>query len=227
MRWEVADIGILVVFRRNKMVERSKVVLLQAKRLYSDKGLTVETNPLNDRLGFNDMFIDDALWAKLSDPQTFSFSDNSLYRALEIADEQYEAIQRYEQKHKIPVHYLFYNPPTLPMSTAFPITSNHESDIECALGCRVVPSKQLRKMVSKQTIERPPSFGELRTHLGKPFDNDDNLGGWRLESYIVDQLIACKDGLVDTSPKYQHLGHIFSQKQRPISSAITITFDMP
>ena len=188
MRWEVADLGILVVFRHKNKIIRSKVVLLQAKRLYSTR-TTVETNPLNDRLGFNDMFIGDEHWKELSKPQTFTFADRSRYKALEIADNQYEAIEKYERRYKIPVHYLFYNPPTIPMEMEFPITTP-ESEVDVKLGCRVLPSKRLREMIKKRNQEVPPSFANLKSHLGSPFDDAENIGGWRLETYIVEHLLA-------------------------------------
>ncbi len=65
--------------------------------------------------------------------------------------------------------------------------------------------------IRKQVIERPPRYVDLREHLGSPYDNSETTCGWRLESYIVEHLLACKDGLVDTTPKYEHL-NIFSSK---------------
>lgn len=227
-RWEVADLAVLVVFRNKGVVFRSKVVLFQAKRLYPDEGTNIETNALNERLGFNDMFLSDQRWHELSQPRTFTFSDRSMYRALEVADRQYTAIEDYEKRHKIPVHYLFYNPPQIPSTTQFPIVVPPENGYaSCEVGCRVVSSALLRRMIHKQVIEHPPRYSDLREHLGAPYDSSGATGGWRLESYIVEQLLACKDGLVDTTPKYEHLNHIFSYKQRPISAAITITCDIP
>lgn len=226
-RWEVADLGILVVFRKKGHLIRTKVVLLQAKRLYPNEGGAVETNALNERLGFNDMFIDEDRWQQLSQPRTFNFTEESSYHALQIGDEQYNAIEQYEERHEIPVHYLLYNPSQIPMTMEFPVVDPATGVTASNVGCRVVSSSHLRKMVRDQVIERPPRYGDLVQHLGPPYDSPERSGGWKLQSYVVDQLITCKDGLVDTSPKYSHLGHIFSQKQRPINAAITITFDMP
>jgi hypothetical protein len=82
-------------------------------------------------------------------------------------------------------------------------------------------------MVKARTLERPPSYQEVATKLPKPFSKGDLIGGWRLESYIVDSLLACKDGLVDDTPRLEHISHIFSQKSMPIHAAILITLDMP
>jgi hypothetical protein len=55
----------------------------------------------------------------------------------------------------------------------------------------------------------------------------DTVGGWRIESYIVDQLMACHDGKNDDTPRLKHLRHIFSLKTMPIAAALVITFDIP
>ena len=57
MRWEVADFGILVVFRYKGEVWLSKVTLLQSKRLFSREFDGVESNPLDVDLGFNFLFM--------------------------------------------------------------------------------------------------------------------------------------------------------------------------
>ncbi len=115
------------MFRKKGTVIRSKVVLLQAKRLYPDEGSNVETNALNDRLGFNDMFSQRPTMARTVSAQTFTFSDRSMYRALQVGDDQYTAIEEYEKRHNIPVHYMFYNPPQIPLLTQFPIVSPPEN----------------------------------------------------------------------------------------------------
>lgn len=227
MRWEVADVGILVVFRQKGRVLRSKVTLLQSKRLYPNESPTVQTNPLDRDLGFNYLFMNDERWAELNAPRTFTFSAESKYRALKVGDGQYKAIEKYEQKYRIPVHYLLYNPLTIPWSVSFPITLDGDQVAECDVGCRIVPSKQVRKAIALLSIDRPPSYGELSRMLGQPFTSAECKGGWRMESYVVDELLSCKDGLIDETPQYAELTRIFSQKTQPIHSAMTITFDMP
>jgi len=227
-RWEVADFGILVVFRHKGKVLRTKAVLLQSKRLFPREAPDIETNPLDVDLGFNFLFVRDERWADLVAPRDFTFDNASLYRSLQVGDEQYEAIKKHERRFKIPIHYLLYNPLTIPSTTSFPIIMPETHGIiNCEIGCRVVPAPILREMVEKRSVERPPSYSEVATQLQSPFAAGNTAGGWCLESYIVDWLMACKDGMIDETPQYQHLSHIFSQKSAPIHAAVLITFDMP
>lgn len=225
-RWEIADFGILVVFRYQGQIWLSKVALLQSKRLFPTEFDGVESNPLDDDLGFNYLFMNEDRWAAISGPRDFRFDARSLYRSLEIANEQYSNIAKYEKRHRIPVHYLLYNPLRVPHEVRFPIVGP-ENEGPCEVGCRVVPSKSLRAMVSAEHLERPPRFGELATKLPSPFNSQEAAGGWRLENYIVDELLACKDGLVDETSQFEHLRHVFSQKTQPIHAALVLTFDMP
>jgi hypothetical protein len=41
-RWEIADIGVLVVFRRAAVVQQTKIALLQSKRLYPVEAQTTD-----------------------------------------------------------------------------------------------------------------------------------------------------------------------------------------
>jgi hypothetical protein len=225
-KWEVADFGILMVFRHRGQVVRSKVALLQSKRLYPNE-VTPESNPLGDRLGFNYLFMSEDRWKAVAEPRVFTFSERSSYRALEVADEQYEAIEKYERRHKIPVQYLLYNPVVVPWSMAFPITAPEAPIPECNAGCRVVPSVAMREMVKRLNTERPPTYGQVTGELGEAFSAGPDVGGWRVERYVADLMLTCQSGLVDDSEKFDHISHIFSQKVAPISAAIVITMDMP
>ena len=41
--WEVADIGLMIIFRKNGKIIRSKMVFLQSKKLYGDLVKTCQT----------------------------------------------------------------------------------------------------------------------------------------------------------------------------------------
>ena len=53
-RWEIPDIGLLVLFRQGGKLLRSKVVLLQSKRLYSDELDWDENSPLDYMIASGD-----------------------------------------------------------------------------------------------------------------------------------------------------------------------------
>ena len=51
--WEVADIGILVVFRRKGQMLGTKIALIQSKRLYPDEiENAVDMHPMDYETGF-------------------------------------------------------------------------------------------------------------------------------------------------------------------------------
>jgi hypothetical protein len=40
-------------------------------------------------------------------------------------------------------------------------------------------------------------------------------------------MLDCKEGFIDDSPNFEHVLRLMNQKARPMSSALSITFDMP
>lgn len=93
-RWEIADIGFLVLFRQNGKLIRSKVALLQSKRLYPDELEWDEDNPLDYAIGFGRLFRPDDDWATVVAPHHFTFTEHSRYKALMTGVQQYKAIAR-------------------------------------------------------------------------------------------------------------------------------------
>ena len=118
--WEIADIGLLVVFRQAGKVVLTKVALLQSKRLYPVEEDFNEDHPAYYELGFGRLLKPDTSFESVSAPRAFTFDQTSRYKALKVEDEQYEAIRDYETKFKIPVHYLLYHPLTIPWSVVLP-----------------------------------------------------------------------------------------------------------
>ncbi len=89
-RWEVADIGLLIIFRRRGQVLRRKVVLLQSKRLYPREVEFVETHGLAWPGGFGSL-------ARMADGdgdiralRTFRFDEECRYKALQLGDIQWQ-----------------------------------------------------------------------------------------------------------------------------------------
>jgi hypothetical protein len=121
-RWEIADIGVLVVFRQAGKLLRSKVALLQSKRLYPDEQELDEDVPVDFMIGFGRLFRDDDDWAAVTEPRKFAFTEASAYKALLTGDGQYQRIAAYESQRNIPVYYLLYNPCQIPSSAVLPIT---------------------------------------------------------------------------------------------------------
>lgn len=224
--WEIADIGLLVVFRHVGRVALTKVALLQSKRLYPSEQQLDEDRTMEYRIGFGRLLESDAWWASVIEERTFAFTEQSEYRALKIDDDQYKHIAEYEATYSIPVHYLFYNPWNIPWSVEIPAQANGEISGNCEVGCRVLPARELRNaMVEKE--RGAPSYYELKTLLEAPFVSTPHQAGWRLEHFVVDLLLECHAGYVTNSPSDPGLEQVFYGRSAPISAAIAITIDVP
>jgi hypothetical protein len=226
-QWEIADIGVLVVFRHAGKVIRSKVALLQSKRLYPTEMAFDEGGPMDYVIGFGRLFEADDEWAAVSASRRFGFTERSGYKALIVGDEQYKAIARYERQYSIPVYYFLYNPWRFPWTVEFPLMGEPVIDGSCEVGCRVVPAEALRLAVRNREGSSAPSFGELAAALPDPFRVAEHRAGWRLEHFVVDLLVGCQTGYVAASRQDAGLDRVFTQRGAPIASAIAITIDAP
>ncbi len=227
LRWEIADIGLLVVFRQGGNVLRSKVALLQSKRLYPDEQELDEDSPIDYMIGFGRLFHSDDDWAAVTAPRSFGFTEESRYKALMTGVTQYNAIASYERQRNIPVYYLLYNPWQIPSSTLLPLTSEHEMSGPCEVGCRVVPASQLRNALVGRADGYSPAYGELRSSLGDPFAPQVHPAGWRLEHFVVDLVLECDTGYIAQSRSDEGLNYVFGRRNAPISAAVAITLDAP
>jgi hypothetical protein len=226
-RWEIADIGFLVLFRQNGKLIRSKVALLQSKRLYPDELEWDEDNPLDYMIGFGRLFRPDDDWAAVTAPRPFSFTQQSRYKAPMTGVRQYQAIARYETDRKIPVYYLLYHPWQVPHTVTFPLRPGYQVTETCDVGCRVVPARQLRAALDGQPDGHSPAYGELQRALTSPFMANEHRSGWRLEHFVVDLLLECQVGHVAQSPNDAGLNYIFNRRTGPISASLALTIDAP
>jgi hypothetical protein len=222
-QWEVADIGILVMFRRQGHLERTKVALLQSKRLYPVEQGFSEDEAVDYRIGFGRLLLDLPEHLAAVADRELSFTAESEYKALDSHETQYKVIKGYEEKYGVPVYYLFYNPWMIPWSVVVPIRTSIPQPLQCDVGCRVVPSGELRKVLS-EIKERTPSYKILADHLDTPFNAGPHIGGWRLEDF-VDELVTCKTGYVAKDSPDAGLETVFYRRQGPIAAAIAVTID--
>lgn len=227
-RWEIADIGLLVLFRQGGNLLRSKVALLQSKRLYPDELDWDEDSPLDYMIGFRRLLPDTDEWSAVMAPRRFSFTDQSRYKALVTGHTQYKAITDYENHRKIPVYYLLYNPVQIPSASVLPISPDRpQTSPSCDVGCRVVPAGQLRTVLDGKPAGSSPAYGDLRSSLPMPFNDPQHHAGWRLEHYVVNLLLECETGYIANSPNDGGLNYIFNRRSGPISAALALTLDAP
>jgi hypothetical protein len=226
--WEIADIGFLVLMRRGGKVIRSKIALLQSKRLYPIEQDYEEDTPIDYYRGFGRLWQSDESFLQVTQPREFHFQETSRYKALVVGDDQYRFIGEYEKKHRIPVHYLLYHPLRLPTSQRLPLqNARSRRRGACVVGCRVVPSSSLRKALAKRDKGYSPSYADLKFMLPDPFDDPSNEVGWRLEGFVADLLIQCKAGYIPTGPNDAGVNLVFAERGAPISAAISLTIEAP
>ncbi len=226
-RWEIADIGLLVLFRQGGKLVRSKVALLQSKRLYAEELDWDEDLRIDYEIGFRRLFQSDDDWAHVTEPRRFGFTERSSYKALVSGVHQYQAIADYELQRQIPVYYLLYNPCQIPSETSLPIPQNRPpSTAPCDIGCRVLPASQLRAVLHSKPDGSSPEYGDLRTSLQAPFTTAAHHAGWRLE-HFVDLLLECEVGYIAKGPSDNGLNYVFNRRTGPISAALALTLDAP
>lgn len=226
-RWEIADIGFLVLFRQGGKLIRSKVALLQSKRLYPDELDWDEDSPLDYVVGFSRFMRPDDEWGAVTAPRPFTFRPESRYQALVSGVNQYKAIAQYETANQIPVYYLLYNPWQIPHTVTFPLTSDFQVAGSCDVGCRVVPAQQLRVALAGKPEGHSPAYGELRESLIAPFTFEQHQAGWRLEHFVVDLLLECETGYIASGLSDRGLNYIFNRRTGPISAVLALTVDAP
>lgn len=180
--WEVADLGFIVTYRRAGTLLRTKVALLQSKRLYPRESEFVEDEPISKYRGFADLHGPPDLPAQ--EPREFRFDASCRYRALQVGDDQWHAIGAYEAYYGIPVHYLLYHPRSLPSSQIIPVPAGQRRGVgRPAVGCRILRATDLRATATGWARNYAPSYGDFRSALGNTYGNGPHrVAGLRSKS---------------------------------------------
>ena len=218
-RWEVADLGLIVNFRQSGVLVRTKVVLLQSKRLYPNEADFVEFRGLARWGGFGSLMDGPQFPAQV--PRTFSFTDDCRYKALKVDDDQWAAIKAYEDEYSIPVHYLLYHPSDLPYSREVPtlVPLPVRTD-PLTVGARVMSARDVRSATTNRPHPHAPSFADLRREAQAP--------GLPVQEFIRDEVLTCRQGYVtDSGVADPGLFAVFNQRSGPIAAAIRFDIDVP
>jgi hypothetical protein len=226
--WEIADIGVLVIFRRRGQILGAKLALMQSKRLYPDElEVPADIHAIDYRVGFGRLLNSEGEYRSQVKPRTFHFSAQSRYRALEYDGDQYKAVLGYTEKHGIPVHYQLYNPLNVPSSANLPATPNGHADAdELRVGCRIINAAVLDTKLKAAGLAKSqnPAFAHV---AGTDTSLDANF--WTLHNFVADLVIGCKEGYIaGVNPlKDEGLFRVFNLRSGPISAAISISIDAP
>lgn len=223
--WEVADIGFMMVFRKQGKVVKSKICLLQSKKLYASPLVVIQEDPYFRRAGLGRLLVSENEHASIIEDKLLAFKKTSRYQAFRKGSDQQETMGHFERRWGTELYYLFYNPVRLPLSVQMPLQNWPELPTN-DIGCRVVQKRQLDQVIASRAEGYSPTFSDLEKGLGPDSQGVPNIGGWRLEDFATDLMLKCKVGLVDESPNFESLTILMNQKQRPMSCALSITFDI-
>jgi hypothetical protein len=222
--WEVADIGLLAIFRDRGKVRRIKVGLLQSKRLYPKEVAQIPDYEERFMIGFGTLLQSPEAFRALAAGRTFSFNDTCNYLAISNGSDQQRALTAYEKMSGIPVYYLLYNPVVIPWAANIPAKTLEPLPAN-SLGCRVVRSRTLDASIATQSPGYHPSFADVGS-LPNPFQGAHKWG-WALEHFVADELLRCKEGHVASGETDHVLEQLFYRRSGPIAAAIAVTVEAP
>lgn len=220
-RWEIADIGVLVVVRQGVNVMSSKVALFQSKRLFPNQS---KFDPQADeemlRWGFGRLH---AKYNTLRDGRLYKFTEASRYRSLDLRGKQAERVELYQEEVVIPIHYLLYNPLVIPWSRSIPITYPESTLPNNSVGCRVVRVGQMHSLRNQM---QTPTFKAVRALL-PPHNVASFDAGWSLEDFIVQLLLECHEGKAFGASLDDTMELVFYRRSYPISAAFAVNIEIP
>jgi hypothetical protein len=220
--WEVADIGVLLFIRTGGTIRRSKVALLQSKRLYPTTGTVSEQGITDYHYGFARLADPEDLAQSIGTQAEYEFTEQCRYGALIAKSPQVNAIRNYERQVKLRVYYQFYNPWNIPLTQRVPVVEPYDPPGSNALGVRVIPATDVHKVLSGNPEGFRPTLGDIsRTGIGP-----DGLG-WALEDFMADGFLGCTEGSSFESIGDDRIQSLFYRRTGPISSAISITIEGP
>ncbi|PCI05996.1 MAG: hypothetical protein COB78_05355 [Hyphomicrobiales bacterium] len=225
-RWEIADIALLILLRNNGGLVSRKVTLLQTKRLYTREIPTSELDDADFIIGIARLGDRTGKLSALTQPRKFSFTENCVFGAMSAGSPQVSRIDQYQLENEIPVHYAFYCPVEVPFECEYPSAPQDSEMPKNNLGCRVQSSKAVHRALGKVVAGKPPSLAELSNHATKSSEQNFNQYGWKLEDFVADEVLACRQGKLFDGSDDANLERLFYERSAPISSAISITIDL-
>jgi hypothetical protein len=224
--WEVADIGILIIFRNNGKVIRSKLAFIQSKKLFANPLVYKKLDSYSVGYGMGRLLRGDEEYEELIKPRLLRFGVDSKYVAFQLNNEQQHAMKGFQERFKMTMYYLFYNPIDIPHEIVMPLEAR-PTFLENKIGCRIIPKPHLDKALKSYSPGYIPSYGNIKDNLDGEFREPQHRAGWKLEYFITDLLISCKEGVIDDSPDYQTVLRFLGDKRSPMASSLSITIDLP
>jgi hypothetical protein len=226
-RWEISDIAIVIVVRAAGGQLVRKVALLQTKRLYT-REIPVETRDRSDyEIGIGRLVDKGKKLTPLFHQRKFTFTSECVYGALQSGSEQITHINDYTSERGIPVYYALYNPSEIPSSGVHPQVIRPESPADNVVGCRVLTNDEVNLALDGLPIGTTPTFGKMVNIDRKSTFDPFAVHGWRLENFIADEVMRCREGRIFDGSQDEALEGLLYRRSAPITSAIVVTIDLP
>jgi hypothetical protein len=224
-RWEIADIAFFVILRRAGHLIARKVALLQTKRLYSKEIPVVPIDPFDYRIGIGRLVDRTDPQVSIALQRRFRFEGQSTYAAMSAGHDQVQRIERYEESRDIPVYYGFYNPLAVPYDADYPASNGCPPEAMNNIGMRVLTARTVRAALASLNVGSAPTFDRLTTSQVDPNDVESSHG-WRIESFVADEVLRCRQGRRFDSVVDERLSGLLYRRSAPIAAAITMTIDV-
>jgi hypothetical protein len=222
MKWEIADIGVLLFLRRAGRLEKSKVALLQSKRLYPLNNTVQEEDRVDYEIGFARLADPELLQHAVAIEAEFQFDETCTYGALLAKSDQVAAIAAYEKKNQVAVYYQLYNPWRIPFVQRIPLTQFARPKGVLELGTRIIPANSVHRLLRRFVAGRKPSLKDLMGVVG-----GEHEYGWPLEHFISDLFLGCSEGTPFETISEERIQTLFYRRSGPISAAIAISIEAP
>lgn len=221
-RWEIADIGVLLFIRSDGRIRRSKVALLQSKRLYPTNMKVTEEGKVDYEVGFARLADPEDLAQAIAVEAEYTFTDECRYGAITPDSDQVNAITDYEKTSKLPVYYQLYNPWTVPFAQRVPLAAYSRPEGPLTLGVRIAPAKAIHVLLTAKPKAFRPTLKNLTDSSELPADV-----GWPLETFVSEAFLECREGAAFNSIGDASIQALFYRRSGPIAAAIAITIEGP
>lgn len=226
-RWEISDIAIVIAVRVQGGLVARKVALLQTKRLYSKEIPVEEIDRSDYEIGIGRLVDRTDKLMPLFKQRKFSFTDQCVYGAMSSGSEQVRRIDEYVAQRGIPVYYGLYNPPSVPSSGLHPETGRILPLEENEVGCRVLKREEVNDILGDLPVGSSPSFVALQNPNRKSAFDPFAVHGWRLETFVADEVMRCREGRLFEDAQDEDLASLLYRRSAPITAAIVMTVDIP
>lgn len=214
-RWEIADIGVIVSVSLGSNIVARKIGLLQAKRLYPASGDIQEEDSLDFLYGMNKTLLSENKSTLRLVNHVYEFNEECSYTALNVHSQQSTVMKEFQAKVGEAVFYLFYNPPSVPVTVDYPLRGKIEPS-DFPLGCRVY---SITDVENGQGKTGTPTLATLQ--------NASPQSNWPLETWAADLLLRCKVGMRFKDGNDAVVQSLIVRRSGPIAAAVSVEINLP